>query len=272
MVFICSVYKEQCRIWNRKGEGLMKGRFLISSFNKSIVERNIYADKSSLVVEWILLNGVENKEFSLREVALATSIGLGSVHRVFESLVLKGYLQTTGIRTSKKFFIKNPEELLLDWIERYSLVNKCKMFAYSTGFQNREQVMDALMHSGLTQKVVLALHSSAEAHGCKNTNLQQLELYLMQANIRPNLEKLLKLSPKERGYDVLLIEPYYKAMLGQSIIQQKDDSRKQISYAPALLTFLDLYHFPLRGIEQAEFMAQRILELKRIYKKGRQND
>jgi hypothetical protein len=38
--------------------------------------------------------------------------------------------------------------------------------------------------------------------------------------------------------------------------------------SPPLLTFLDLYHFPLRGQEQAEFMAQRIPELKRIYKNG----
>jgi len=38
--------------------------------------------------------------------------------------------------------------------------------------------------------------------------------------------------------------------------------------SPALLTFLDLYHFPLRGLEQAEFMAERIPELTCIYKNG----
>jgi hypothetical protein len=32
---------------------------------------------------------------------------------------------------------------------------------------------------------------------------------------------------------------------------------------------LDLYHFPLRGQEQAEFMAERVHELKRIYKEYR---
>lgn len=252
--------------------GMMKGHFLISPLNKSIVERNIFADKSSLVLEWVLLKGIEKEDFSLREVAHATGVGLGSVHRVFESLVLKGFLQTIGIRTNKKFSVKNPEGLLLDWIEAYSLVKKCRMFAYSTGFQNREQVMDALILSGLEQKVVLALHSSAEAHKCKNTNLQQLELYLIQTNIKPKLEKSLKLSPKERGYDVLLIEPYYKAMLNQCITKEKDGSKKHLFYAPALLTFLDLYHFPLRGIEQAETLAQRISELRRIYKKGRRND
>ncbi len=250
----------------------MREHFLISPPNKSIVERNIYADKSAVILEWILLKGIKNKDFSLREVALATGVGVGSVHRVFESLVLKGYLQTIGIRTNKKFSVKNLSTLLSEWIKAYSLIKKCKMFAYSTGFQNKEQLIDTLLHSGLEEKVVLALHSSADAHGCKNTNLQQLELYMTQANIRPKLEEILKLSPKERGYDVLLIEPYYKTILKLDIARQKEHSKQPIFYAPALLTFLDLYHFPLRGIEQAESMARRILELNQIYKKGQQNE
>jgi hypothetical protein len=57
---------------------------------------------------------------------------------------------------------------------------------------------------------------------------------------------------KEKGYEVLLIEPYYKMLLKQN---RKDD--KEIGISPLLLTFLDLYHFPLRGQEQAEFIAQR---------------
>jgi hypothetical protein len=144
------------------------------------------------------------------------------------------------------------------------------MFSYSTGFQTREQLINALLNSGgLERNVVLTLHSAAEAHGFKNTNLQQIELYFLQSNIKPALEKVLKLNPKERGYDVLLIEPYYKAMLTNSLTSQKHDAEKRLVYASPLLTFLDLYHFPLRGIEQAEFMAERIVELKRIYKKGK---
>lgn len=143
------------------------------------------------------------------------------------------------------------------------------MFAYSTGFQNREQVMEALLKPGLQQNVILALHSAAEAHGCKNTNLQQLELYLLQPDMRAKVEKALKLSPKEKGYEVLLLEPYYKTMLSRSLAQQSPKANNSLHHTPALLTFLDLYHFPLRGIEQAEFMAERIPELKRIYKKGR---
>ena len=49
---------------------------------------------------------------------------------------------------------------------------------------------------------------------------------------------------------------------------QKLTGREDLMIAPPILTFLDLFHFPLRGQEQAEFMAERIPELKRIYKNG----
>jgi hypothetical protein len=109
--------------------------------------------------------------------------------------------------------------------------------------------------------VVLALHSASEALGLKNTNLEVLELYILDPSIRPKLESALQLEPQERGYEVLLIEPYYKMLLKQN---KKDN--KEIAICPLLLAFLDLYHFPLRGQEQAEFIAQRAPGLKRIYK------
>jgi len=119
------------------------------------------------------------------------------------------------------------------------------------------------LKSKLSQKVALALHSAAEAHGCKNTNLNTLELYVLDPDIRSELEKALQLEPQERGYEVLLIEPYYKSLLNLGM-----STNKNVRTASVLLTFLDLYHFPLRGQEQAEFMAERIPELKRIYKNG----
>jgi hypothetical protein len=107
----------------------------------------------------------------------------------------------------------------------------------------------------------LALHSAAEAHGYKNTNLEGLELYILDPSIREKLESALQLEPQERGYEVLLVEPYYKMLLKQN---RKDG--KEIGICPLLLAFLDLYHFPLRGQEQAEFIAQRAAEIKHIYK------
>ncbi len=238
----------------------MKGRFLVSS-NEDAAEGNVYADKSSLVLDWLLREGLSKESFSLREVAKEAEVSLGLVQRVFNILVQKGLLQVQGVRTAKRFSFNKPKELLESWLEHYSIVKKCKIRTYRSALSGKSEWFKALKKSGFGQSVILALHSAAEALGLKNTNLEGLELYVLDPSIRAKLENALQLEPQERGYEVLLIEPYYKMLLKQN---RKDD--KEVSICPPLLTFLDLYHFPLRGQEQAEFIAQRAPELKRIYK------
>lgn len=239
----------------------MKSQFLIGS-NERPMEWNIYSDKSAVVLDWLLREGIKIRELSVRNVSKESGISLGSVQRVFETLVLKGILQAEGIRTAKKFFLKEPKHLLEGWLEHYSIVKKCKMRTYRSGFQDKSDLLEAIKKSKLSNKVALALHSAAEAHGYKNTNLNTLELYVLDPLIRSQLEKKLLLEPQERGYEVLLVEPYYKSLLKNASGLDLD-----INVSPSILTFLDLYHFPLRGQEQAEFMAARLPELKRIYKK-----
>jgi len=241
----------------------MEGRFLIGS-NEKPLEGNIYSDKSAVVLDWLLRDGIKNRELSVRNVSKEAEISLGSVQRVFKTLVLKGILQVEGIRTAKKFYLKDPKRLLESWLEHYSIVKKCKMRTYRSGFQAKAELLEAIKKSNLRDKVALALHSAVEAHGYKNTNLNTLELYMLDPLIRPLLEKKLLLEPQERGYEVLLIEPYYKSLLKNTC-----DLNLDINVSPSILTFLDLYHFPLRGQEQAEFMAERLPELKRIYKSGK---
>lgn len=238
----------------------MKGRFLVSS-NEDPAEGNVYADKSSLVLDWLLRKGLSNESFSLREVSKEVGVSLGLVQRVFNILVLKGLLQVDGVRTAKRFSFNKPKELLESWLEHYSIVKKCRIRTYASALSGKSEWFKALKKSGLDQNVVLALHSAAEAHGYKNTNLEGLELYILDPSIRAKLESTLQLEPQERGYEILLIEPYYKMLIKQN---RKGD--KEISICPLLLTFLDLYHFPLRGQEQAEFIAQRAPEMKHIYK------
>lgn len=120
-------------------------------------------------------------------------------------------------------------------------------------------MLHALKNSELTESIALTLHSAADAYGYQNTNLQTLEIYMIDPNAKCQLEKALQLEPQERGYNVLLIEPYYK-----SFLKQQPFFQEKLPLAPALLTYLDLYHFPLRGREQAEFIKQRHPDLSRI--------
>lgn len=239
----------------------MKGRFLINP-KESHAEGNIYANKAALVLNWLLGEGIVRPYFSLREVSKETGTSLGLVQKVFTILISKGVLNSEGVRTAKRFFLKKPKQILQEWLDHYKIINKCRMITYHSGFQDREEILSVLSKTQLTQKVALALHSAAEAHGCKNTSLNTVELYVHDSTIRSELESTLQLEPQERGYEVLLIEPYYKDLLKLGTKLYMD-----IKICPVLLNFIDLYHFPLRGREQAEFMAERLPELKHIYKK-----
>jgi len=238
----------------------MRGRFLLGS-NEDPAEGNVYADKSALILDWLLREGIARESFSLREVVKEVEVSLGLVQRVFNILVLKGLLHAKGVRTAKRFSFKKPKELLESWLEHYSIVKKCKIRTYRSSLSGKSEWFKALKQAGLDQNVILALHSAAEAHSYKNTNLDVLELYVFDPSMRAKLESALQLEPQERGYEVLLIEPYYKMLIKQNVKKGKD-----IGICPLLLVFLDLYHFPLRGQEQAEFIAQRAPELKRIYR------
>src|ERR1700679_1216757 len=135
----------------------MKGRFLVSS-NEDPAEGNIYADRSALILDWLLREGIKGQGFSLREVAKEIEVSVGLVQRVFSILVLKGLLQTEGIRTAKKFFFKKSKLLLESWLRHYNIAKKCKMRTYRSGFSEKAEFLDALKKSKLGEKVALALH------------------------------------------------------------------------------------------------------------------
>lgn len=238
----------------------MKGEYLVGS-SKGFSSGNIFADKSSLVLNWLLRFGIQEKSFSIRDVSQKVGISLGLVHRVFSVLNSQGIIKTQGIRTAKSFILVKPKSLLNAWVENYSIIKKCKMWTYRSAYGSREEMLKVLTRSKLKSRVALALHSSAEAHKCKNNNLNTLELYLMDQDVIQEIEELLELEPQERGYDVLLIKPFY-----QSLLKASQKTTDKIHNSPSILTFLDLSHFPLRGVEQADYMADRVTELKKIYK------
>jgi hypothetical protein len=60
----------------------MKGRFLVS-FNEDPSEGNVYADKSSLVFDWLLREGLSKESCALREIVKEAGVSLGLVQRVF---------------------------------------------------------------------------------------------------------------------------------------------------------------------------------------------
>lgn len=209
---------------------------------------NIFANRSGLLLHELLTHPEE--EFQLRELARRLEISHGLVQRVISQLVYSGIMKSDGIRTAKKYRLIKAEELLTQWTSSYNITKKCKFYNYACGYSATE--VKEKLRDIKSPKPVFALHSAARNYSYSFTNLNDIELYLTSPSQRKSLEEILKLKPIERGYDVLLIEPYYKSIL-QFSSQQTGDV---LSSSP-LLTFLDLYHFPIRGHEQAEHLLRK---------------
>lgn len=244
----------------------MKGDYL---FKKEVLKKakiDIFADKSALIIEWLLIEGVKRNDFSIREIQREVSVSIGLVQKVFKSLIYEGFIESKGLRTSKKFNLKKGRDLLESWLSRYSLIDKCQMRSYRSALPRYEDKIKALKNLKNKKSLFLALHSAARENGFSNTNLESVELYIEDEKHIPKLEKALILEPAERGYDVLLINPYYRNMLVSNNYGWHSNNDSNLLVSPPLLSFLDLYNYPLRGREQAEYLMEKLNILRDLYK------
>lgn len=218
------------------------------------IEMDIYSNKSSLLLFWLLARHDQMKRdgFSINECAREIDISVGLVHKVVKQLEYNGMIIAKGLRTRKRFFLKNPDKILIGWIQEYNLIRKTKTKGYAAPIQ----IGSKLEKYGL----VPALHSaSSDLFHIRSTNLTLKEYYLLDWDLLPKIVSQLELQELDRGYELLLIKPYYSALLDRI----KNDKNQVWKDAYAILTVMDLCHFPTRGIEQAETLFRKI-ELKKI--------
>lgn len=210
------------------------------------IEIDIFSNKSALVLFWLMTHSTfyQKEGFSVNEIARHINVSLGQVHKVIKQLEFVGIIESKGLRTNKKFYFKKPGQLLTSWIHQYNLIRKTKTKGFA-GFSNQ-------IDSSGKLTLVPALHTAAsKIFNLKVTNLRQKEFYILNWEQIPMLMKEFDLTELDRGYEILFIKPYYSALLEK---YQADKDNMVWRDAIELLTILDLVHFPIRGIEQAEVL------------------
>ena len=218
---------------------------------------NIFAKRSALILHDLLLQ--PENEFSLQALARNTGISVGLAHRVISELVHDGFVRTEGVRTAKKYSLVKRGALLELWLAAYSITDKNRFYTYNTACSQSE-IKEKLRSSRSSSSVILALHSACRQSGFSFTNLETTDFYLRNPKRRGSLERLLKLEPQDRGYQVLIIEPYYL-----QIAEERSEKINGLLVSSPLHTVLDLYHFPLRGQEQAEYLLRKHRVLKMLW-------
>jgi hypothetical protein len=228
-------------------------RTAILPIRSTDIEIDIYSNKSSLILFWLLVNHnqMQKMGFAVNEIARLTGTSAGLAHKVIKQLEYIGIITSKGLRTNKKFYLKLPGQLLVSWVKEYNLIKKTKTKGFAAFDANDSKL-----------KLIPALHTaSAEYFKTKTTNLRLQEFYFLNWDKLPKTIDQLKLQELDRGYEVLLIKPYYSTLLER----MNDKAQKETWMKPyALLTVLDLLHFPVRGIEQAETLFRKTDYIKSI--------
>lgn len=210
--------------------------------------REAFNKRGALVSFWLLSEQHENETFSINTIARTLQLGPATVHRVIQQLVYEGWVKTEGFRTLKRFRLTDPRSLLIAWLKDYQILRRSKVL--------RLAGKPVSLHQGMSSGLLPALHNAAKGlFEVSATNLQTSEYYLLNWEKRMSLAQKLNWSEMDRGYEILLLRPYYETVVANRL---HDDESRFHHDAYILLTFLDLFHYPLRGREQAEVLFRRL--------------
>lgn len=216
-----------------------------------------FSKKGALALFWLLARK-GGDEFSVNRTARELGIMPFTVHRVIRTLEYDGIIRARGMGTKKRFYLADPKALMIRWLRHYQFQRKNKLWKFSLSdpkdFASKRKKF-------LTSYVLPALHTAAQSvFHVGVTNLSTTEGYVEAGN-SARLVREFGFVEQERGYQVLLIEPYYLELVRRFA---KDRTDPVMRSAFAILTFLDLYHFPVRGREQAEALFRKCPALKSL--------
>lgn len=217
--------------------------------------RGPFSDKASLILRSILKDG--GHLWGVRELAQRVHLDPGFVSRMARELEKRNYIT----RINSKIKLRDPEGILDDWVRNYNF-NKNKKFSYFLMATSSIDVLKKLRNLKIPASVDYAL--SVQAGGnlvAPYAAYQEVHMYVSNEKALEYFEKRLNLRSAEQGANLILMLPYYK----HSVFY---DSRiiEELRVVSDIQLYLDLYGYPIRGLEQAEHLLDK--KLKRLFAKA----
>lgn len=213
----------------------------------------IFSDKATLILREMLRN--PKREWVVRDFEKELGVGRGWAAKVLALLREKGYLKGEARGRAAFAVLRNSEELIQEWVRDYDFaLNKPHVY-YTSDADLLPKVKQFFKGPALEKAYALTLHTGAN----RITNFvrtSNIYLYLASADFKKislGLRQALDLKELKKGGNVYLIEPYYKKSVFFGF--QKIKGYPVVSN---LQLYLDLYHFPERGREHAEYLERLI--------------
>ncbi|MBK8574311.1 MAG: hypothetical protein IPN90_01070 [Elusimicrobia bacterium] len=216
----------------------------------------VFNDKASLVLRAMLEN--PEREWVVRDFVNELSLGRGWVASVMAALRQKGFLKGKARGRAAGSFLRNPRELVQEWTHHYRMEHNPVQVYYTSDTHILPRLKAVLQKVGQEQSYALTLHSGANliTHHVQDPNLYVYLSAAHYSSLVSNLRLALGLKELKQGGNVYFFRPSYRFSIFPGI--QKIAGYPVVSN---LQLYLDLFHFPARGREHAEYL-DRILKEK----------
>lgn len=215
----------------------------------------LLGDKANIIIRAMMSQ--PDRKWVARDFEKDFGVGRARAATVLSELRAKGFV--AGVRSGRlaHSVLQNKEELLEEWLKVYKFeLNEAHLY-----YSPREDILTRLKEyfagKKAPNKYALALHTGANLiTGYVNT--QTIYCYLPADNFKSaslDLRQALDLKELKTGGNFYLINPYYKsaAFFNTQVI-------KGYNVVSDLQLYLDLYHFPQRGRDHAEYLLKTLKE------------
>jgi len=214
-----------------------------------------FSDKASIVIRAMLSQ--PKKRWAIRDFEKGFDIGKSRTAAVLSSLRKKGFI--SGIPSGRLAYnvLVNKQALVEEWIKFYNFdLNEIHLY-YSPQNNILPKLKNYVESRGLSDKYALTLHTGANFI-TNYVNIQHTYCYLTNENFKElslDICQALDLKQLRKGGNFFLIKPYYK----QGIFEGRQKIRGY-NIVSNLQLYLDLFNFPQRGKEHAEYLLKIIKE------------
>jgi len=215
----------------------------------------LLSDKAAIIICAMLSQPV--RKWVARDFEKEFGVGRARAAAVLSELRAKGFVG--GIRSGRlaHSVLQNKEELIEEWLKLYNFERNESYLYYSAheGVLSRLKNYFASKKQGLPYALTLHTGANLITH---YVNTPTVYCYLPAKNFKNaslDLRQGLDLKELKRGGNFCLIKPYYKT--AAFFNTQKIKGYNVVS---DLQLYLDLYYFPQRGRDHAEYLLKTLKE------------
>jgi hypothetical protein len=211
--------------------------------------RGPFSDKASLILRATFSD--IKKVWGIRELAQSIGLDPGFVSRMTQELEQRNYV----FRIDSKVKLREPKSLLDDWVREYDY-KKNREMRYFCLAKSPEEIVNKMSAAQIPDEIQYAfgLHAGANLVA-PYAVYNEAHIYIQDKGSINWFVERLKLREAKEGANFIFLLPYYK-----NSVFYAEQRIRDLWVVSDLQLYLDLYKYPIRGLEQAEHLYEKRLK------------